>query len=171
MTHTPDIARIWRAGFVRRWHANHDLCHTVDPVDGHEARVAKLVMALWPDDVDIETIWLALTHDDGEHVTGDIPYTFQKPEELLLAEENAISEMWGEYQYCGLAIDRVKFCDRLDAYLWAHKYAPHVLAEPDWIAARGRIEADAKRHEVWDRLIAAFPCLLDADAFIADLYE
>ena len=38
-----NINSIFRAGFVRRWHSNPDLCHTADRIDGHSARVARIM--------------------------------------------------------------------------------------------------------------------------------
>jgi hypothetical protein len=38
---------------------------------------------------------------------------------------------------------RLKFLDRLDAYLWAQHHAPHIMARQDWTADRLRLEGMA----------------------------
>ena len=64
----------WRATFVRRWHRNPDLADTNDPIGGHSARVALLLLNYWPLS-SIFAITHALTHDLGEAYAGDVPAT------------------------------------------------------------------------------------------------
>lgn len=142
-----NLLSIFRAGFVRRWHANPDLCHTVDRIDGHSARVARTIVKLWPDS-SRNIILAALTHDDGESVTGDIPWTYTKTPEQLQAEKEARDKLWPDLRrnlLTGLEQRRLKFADRLDAYLWARHHAPHILGDSDWRDARNWLldEADA----------------------------
>lgn len=49
MTHTTDINRIFMAGLTTRWHTNPHLAQSCDRIDGHQGRVARLAIAIWPD--------------------------------------------------------------------------------------------------------------------------
>ena len=132
-----NLNSIFRAGFVRRWHSNPDLCHTVDRIDGHSARVARIILALHPSP-SVALIRAALTHDDGESVTGDMSAVCkhgnpQLAEMLAEAEYAARRALWGPPQYMPQC-DRnwLKFADRLDAYMWAAHHAPHIMDRDDW---------------------------------------
>jgi hypothetical protein len=46
---TRHLERIFHAGLTRRWHTNAHLNGTCDRLDGHQARVARIILALWPD--------------------------------------------------------------------------------------------------------------------------
>ena len=67
------LPALYNAGAVRRWHTNPHMAHVVDTIDGHSGRVAKLILLLHPAP-SMALIRAALTHDDGEHATGDVPY-------------------------------------------------------------------------------------------------
>ncbi len=145
-----DLLAIWRAGFVRRWHTNPDLSHTVDRIDGHAARVAKIIFALHPDP-SVELIRAALVHDDGESVVGDIPQTFKErcgeawADALERTEYLASVDLWGHWRQ---ALDRndlawLKLADHLDAYMWAAHHAPRVLDGDGWPEARRNLIAMA----------------------------
>ena len=126
---------IWNAGATRRWHTNTDLAHTVDRVDGHGARVAKIIIALHPDPSP-ELIKEALIHDDGEYVVGDIPAPIKAAwptlSEILRGAEGAtLDRFYGEREpLTPFEKKWLKFADRLDAYLWAKQHM-EVLAEAD----------------------------------------
>ena len=132
-----NINAIFRAGFVRRWHSNADLCHTVDRIDGHSARVARLILALHPSP-SVALIRAALTHDDGESVTGDMGAVckYGNPQLLSLlarVEYIARTDLWGLDPNLVLAdIQWLKFADRLDAYMWAAHHAPHIMDRDGW---------------------------------------
>ena len=79
-----NLNSIFRAGFVRRWHSDPDLCHTVDPIDGHSARVARIILALHPSP-SVALIRAALTHDDGESVTGDMSAVMKRNNPFIAA--------------------------------------------------------------------------------------
>jgi len=131
------IEAIFRAGFVRRWHSNPDLAHTVDRVDGHSARVAKFLMYLWPESR-VEAIKAALLHDDGEISVGDMSFTLKRRRPdiahgLDQIEAAHINEIWGSPDVMtSCELMRIKFCDRLDAFLWARQHAPQVLDGDGW---------------------------------------
>ncbi len=126
----------WLASFTRRWHASPDLCHTVDPVAAHSGRMGILALHLWGEGASRDLLAACLAHDLGESVTGDIPWGAKanpKLREVLdTLEAQALEAMgmpaemeWDTYR-------RLKFLDRLDAYLWAKHHAPQVLARDDW---------------------------------------
>ena len=152
-----NLTAIFCAGFTRRWHANPDLCHTIDPVDGHSARVARIILALHPAPT-LQLISAALTHDDGESVTGDVPWPFKaqmiEAERALLdiAEARAVSDLWGDLPRDDSS-QWLEFADRLDAYMWAKHHAPHVLSGDGWPEARAMIESQAIALGVVDKVM------------------
>ena len=132
-----NLNSIFRAGFVRRWHSDPDLCHTVDRIDGHSARVARIILALHPSP-SVALIRAALTHDDGESVTGDMGAMCKREnpqlaEMLAEAEYAARRALWGVDPYLR-HVDHLwlKFADRLDAYMWAAHHAPHIMGRDGW---------------------------------------
>lgn len=138
------IETVFRAGFVHRWHANPDLCHTVDRIDAHQGRVARLLCHLWPDSR-AEAIHYALTHDDGESVVGDQPATTKGAFDLTQAEAVARRAIWpGEVSLTSVELLRIKMCDRLDAYFWARHYAPQTLLGDGWPECRDWLLATAE---------------------------
>lgn len=131
-----DLTAIFRAGFVRRWHTNPDLAHTCDRIDGHGARVARIILA-WNPDPSLELIKAALIHDDGESVVGDMPYpakTGRLATEYCHAEGVASRKIWGDAPMLSKPNDGtwLKFADRLDAYMWAAHHAPHIMDSDGW---------------------------------------
>ena len=133
-----NLTSIFRAGFVRRWHSNADLCHTVDRIDGHSARVARIILALHPSPP-VGLIRAALTHDDGEGVTGDMSAVCkggnpELAEMLAEAEYAARRALWGPDPYLRhIEHAWLKFADRLDAYMWAAHHAPHIMGSDGWV--------------------------------------
>lgn len=134
-----DLLAIFRAGFVRRWHTHPDLAHTCDRIDGHSARVARIIFALHPAP-SVELIRAALTHDDGESVVGDMPYggkTGRLGTEYRHAEGTAMRQLWSsDPMLSGNDAQWLQFADRLDAYMWAAHHAPRVLGGDGWPEAR-----------------------------------
>jgi len=141
------LRNIFRAGFVRRWHTNPDLAHTCDRIDGHSARVARFILALHPKP-SAALLEAALTHDDGESVVGDMPYSAKRGSlgvELRDAEVRAASALWGGSPLLqGDDMRWLKFADRLDAYMWAAHHAPHVMDRDGWPEAREWLLDEAK---------------------------
>lgn len=154
MTHTTDIQRVFYAGLTTRWHTNPWLAQTCDRLDGHQGRVARLILALWPD-ASRDLLIVALTHDDGESVTGDIPATYGKTIEQMSAEALAQSEIWGTgFQLLArYERERLRLADKLDAYMWAEHHAPAVVLDnPEWSEAWQEIVKLAVELGVEDRL-------------------
>ena len=154
MTHQTDIQRVFYAGLTTRWHTNPHLAQTCDRLDGHQGRVARLILALFPD-ASRDLLIAALTHDDGESVTGDIPATTIKTVEQVAAERMAQDEIWGSgFQLLArYERDRLRLADKLDAYMWAEHHAPSVVLDNDeWSKAWQEIVKLAVELGVEDRL-------------------
>ena len=136
---TANLTAIFRAGSVRRWHANPDLCHTVDRVDGHAARVARIILAMHPAP-SLALVSAALQHDDGESVSGDVPADAKRRDPFLsdrlhVIESAAIVALWGDKTAISLSVEEriwLKFADRLDAFMWASEHAPEIMGEVGW---------------------------------------
>ena len=156
------LLKAFRAGFVRRWHTNPDLAHTNDRIDGHSARVARIVLMLHPNP-SVALIRECLIHDDGESVVGDVkaPTKDANPKwaaDLASMEMDARSRLWGRSEKANctdLDYRWLKFADRLDAYMWAKHHAPHVLSGDGWPRALEWLEATATAFEVLDQVRSA----------------
>ena len=148
-----DINRIFQAGLTQRWHTNPWLTHTTDRLDGHQGRVARLIIALWPD-ASRDLIIAALSHDDAESITGDIPYPRGKTTEQERAEAAARIIVWQRRAPMLSSQDeaRLRFCDRLDAAMWMLHWAPQCKDREDWKDALTWIDHEATRLGVEDRL-------------------
>lgn len=140
MTNTTLIKKIWGATFLRRWHKNAHLAHTPDTLAGHQGRVAILLLQYWPDS-SAHAIKYALTHDIPEaFAAGDMCGEFKRNnpdiyEMLDKAEQRQADKLALAWSVTISEKQRVTFCDRLDAYLWAQHHAPHILNTTDWIEA------------------------------------
>ena len=130
----------WLATFVRRWHCHHDLSHTTDPVGYHGARMAILALHLWPD-ASRDLMIACLIHDLGESVTGDIPWPAKNAspylkQELDAMEGEALAAMGLGCKTLPRDTRRLKYLDRLDAYLWAMHHKPKLRKRKEWREAR-----------------------------------
>jgi len=129
-----DLQSIFNAGRVRRWHTSPVLSCTDDYLDGHQGRVARLALALFPDDAVL--LRAALTHDDGESATGDVPNPVKNKMPIAFRswwdqmEDAAARAMWGPQ--LSPSAHRLRLCDKLDALMWVQHHAPHLLARADW---------------------------------------
>ena len=148
------LGAIFRAGRLRRWHSHPQMVEFDDRLDAHHARVARLIMALWPD-ASLALIRAALTHDDGENGetgTGDIPgpVKMQMPDWmqawLASRETQGRVALWGDEPWLTLEEqDRLDFADLLDRLLLVGWARPELLNEPHWVkAARELDDAAAK---------------------------
>ncbi len=139
---------IFDAGQVRRWHTNSALARTQDTTAEHSARVARLVLGMWPF-ASRELLIASLQHDDGEsRAWGDIsgPAKARMSAaarcELEQAEEAAIVDLWGhKTRLCDRDAAMLRLADRLDAFMWAKRHAPHILDRDGWLEARAWLEA------------------------------
>jgi 5'-deoxynucleotidase len=140
------ITKAFHAGFVRRWHTNPYLAHTVDRIDGHSARVARIILMLHPAP-SAGLLAAALIHDDGESVVGDLPGPFKANLEyasvyaLDKIEKNATRAIWGD-RVPTLTKDEcawMHMADRLDAYMWCAHHAPDQIDTKEWGKARTEI--------------------------------
>jgi len=142
-----DLKAIFRAGCVLRWHTNPDLATTGDRIDGHSARVARILIALHPSP-SVSLLCHALIHDDGESAVGDVPAPAKDStpglaEWLEVAEEVERRRLWsgaaGMDGSAGLTDSErmwLRFADRLDAFQWAAHHAPCALNGDGWPHAR-----------------------------------
>ena len=163
------LTQIYRAGRVRRWHANPDLAHTDDRIDGHSARVARIILALHPAP-SFDLVRAALIHDDGESVTGDVPADAKRmfpalARFLKAIERQAILRLWGTLPGTGLTardLEWLEFADRLDAYMWTKAHRPDILARDGWPEALATLTAMAAEFGVSDALRGATGQVEDA---------
>ena len=135
----------WLATFTRRWHANPDMCHTIDPVSGHSARMGVLALKLWPD-ASRDLLVACLCHDLGEHMTGDVAWPAKQDPELGAAldriEEASLKAMGLFYALPERDAKRLKYLDRLDAYLWTQHHRPDILSRDGWPEALAWLERE-----------------------------
>jgi len=133
------ILRAWRASFVRRWHNNPDLCHTVDPDSGHQGRTALLVLLFEPD-ASRNLLAHAITHDQGEVMPGDMSHDAKKAMPDLAKQ---IAQLEAKERVAqGFCLPNLterekkilKLCDWLDAWLWMMKHERRLYARKDWQA-------------------------------------
>lgn len=126
----------WLATFTRRWHANPELCHTIDPVGAHSGRMAVLALHLWGDGASRDLLAACLCHDLGEHMTGDVAWPAKQDAALGAAldriEAESLDRMGMTYSLSAEDARRLKYLDRLDAYLWVQHHRPDVLDRDGW---------------------------------------
>lgn len=142
----------WLAGFVHRWHAGTSapwLAHTNDRIDGHGGRMAVLALHFWPD-CSRDLLAACVTHDLGEYISGDLPWSSKN--EMDCETYEAFDSIEGlARRHMGMEFHpydrrdhaRLKFLDRLDAYLWAQHHAPQLMGRDDWGTAREWLEREA----------------------------
>jgi len=136
---TPTAA--WYATLTPRWHAGDSapwLARSGDTVGAHGARMAIMAKRTWPD-ASPALIWACIAHDLGEAVSGDAPMSAKADAELKAAldrvEAQALNDMGIDMPLSALDRARLKYLDRLDAYLWAEHHAPHLMEWDKWQAA------------------------------------
>jgi 5'-deoxynucleotidase YfbR-like HD superfamily hydrolase len=140
----------WLASLVRRWHCNPHLSHTVDLVAAHSGRMGIMALEIFGRDASRELLAACLVHDLGEWATGDIPFDAKRDPDLRDAsdrlEATALADMGLLFDLSARDARRLKYLDRLDAYLWAQHHAPQLLTRQDWRDQRAWL--DAEREEV-----------------------
>ena len=157
MIRFPDLARMFTAARVRRWHTNPVLSDTSDHLDGHQGRVARIILALHPDP-SAELLACALTHDDGEWAIGDwatpiksrLKTTAPRLLEIIERDEReGRIEVWGErvvrWERALTDDDRewLVFADKLDALMWCAFHNPVLFGKAEWPAARAWVHGRA----------------------------
>lgn len=145
-----DLHRTWRATFTRRWHSNPDLCQTHDPVGAHSARVALIMLALWPD-TSREAIVAALMHDLAESVVGDLPPAGKSMLANAATAERLIATQNGWHiALKDVDATRLRFADQLDAFMWADHH--RATDTDEWHDAREMLVYQAERLGVRKKL-------------------
>lgn len=145
----------WMATFVTRWHAGTSapwLAHTVDRIGGHGGRMAVLALYFWPD-ASRDLLAACVTHDLGEYVAGDLPWSVKgaNPEFVTASDAiqgHALEAMGFDMDISRTDLRRLKFLDRLDAYLWAQHHAPQIMSREDWVMAGQWLVDEAEAMEV-----------------------
>lgn len=136
----------WRATFTRRWHANPDMCHSIDPVGWHSGRMGVLALHIWGAGASRDLLVACLCHDLGEHMTGDVAWPAKQDAALGAAldriEEQSLRDMGMGFTLSAPDQRKLKFLDRLDAYLWVMQTAPHVLSGDGWPEALAWLERE-----------------------------
>lgn len=156
--HANRLLRIWRAGRVRRWHTDPFLSSSPDYLDGHGARVAKLMLGIWFD-ADREMLIQALTHDDGEPGAGDMSHPVKLAYPAMAKQLKAIEQSYREALWPDLLDPSFEdsftypflvLCDRLDAWLWVAHHAPKMLEERRWQEERRSLLLLAQSLKVYE---------------------
>lgn len=152
-----NLQTIFNAGRVRRWHKNAALSWTDDYNDGHQGRVARLILALHPKPSNY-LLAAALTHDDGEIESGDMDAEFKRSNPIIADalqkfEDAATCKMWGVNFTPSSALNPkekswLKFCDRLDAYMWVKHKQPSELEKEDWQRQNKELKEFAEKNGI-----------------------
>lgn len=150
------LQAIFSAGRVRRWHKNPALSWTDDYLDGHQGRVARILLALHPKP-SAALLAAALTHDDGEAGPGDMAGDDKRANPVLAGligdlEHAKYVELWGGPPIADALPETdqawLKFADSLDAYMWMMHKAPGESSGNGWPEQRGRLVDFAHLHEI-----------------------
>jgi hypothetical protein len=102
-----------------------------DYIDGHSARVARLVCAIFPKSIEVTV--MALTHDDGEAGTSDLPahVKAKMPEDVRewwdAQEDAAAAYVWNDAGGVDYDVPELRLCDILDRLMYVQHKAPHLL--------------------------------------------
>lgn len=148
----------WEAGFLRRWHANPDMCECGDTVSSHSHRMSVLACYLFYPSKEL-LAYIAM-HDLGEVGSGDIAYPFKKshPECYELLEgfgDKTVAEMGlVTPELSSLDKDQLWLLDRLDAHLVMLRYAPHLNKQKGWEVGREAIVRKASELGVSSEVIS-----------------
>lgn len=152
----PNPLAVYRTGFTQRYHGNAEMAWMGQTNGHHQWSVAVLLLTLWPD-TPLDAVREALLHDTGETGACDMsaPAKQKYPEAaaaILTAELRERAEM-GVPEVENLSDRqwrRIKFCDRLERYLFAKTRAPWVLFRDGWPQLRTQLMKDARSLHVKD---------------------
>ena len=137
-------SHLWLSGRVMRWHAHPRMAGTGDRLDGHHGRVAQIILERHPDP-SVALLRAALTHDAGEMIVGDLPWSFkaQMPDVAKrhkLVEEVARDTIAGAFPDLSESDQTwLHWADRLDAYLFAQHHGES-MGDIEWRLAREEID-------------------------------
>jgi 5'-deoxynucleotidase YfbR-like HD superfamily hydrolase len=113
-----------------------------------------LALHFWPDS-SRDLLVACLCHDLGESVIGDVPGPAKRMHDIgeVLAEieAKAIDDMGMGFSLSSADMHRLRYLDRLDAYLWAKHHAPHVLAQDDWRECLAWLQREADTLNIKDQ--------------------
>lgn len=126
--------KVFLAGLVRRWHCEP---HTLAPenVAEHSWLVAMFIARLHPNPP-AKLLMAALTHDLGEHATGDVPYFFKKVASDAFIMELDGAEHQGRIAVCGEELGGILADLDEESRLW--------LGEADLLAALYRLAFESQ---------------------------
>lgn len=156
------IADTWGHG-VMRWHASTSLSlqRSGDCTDAHSARMARMALWLWGDDVSRELLAAIVCHDvaeGGPGGTGDVPGPSKHGAygSAVLERQRGLDEVRGVGRLMA-ALDvhddnRLRFLDRLDAYRWAALVEPRALDSGGFPECRDWLLREAERLGVRDKV-------------------
>jgi hypothetical protein len=130
---------------VRRWHSNPDLCHIVDPIGAHSARMMAQAMTYWPD-TSREMLLAILYHDAHEDILGDIPAN--APVEMRATRDKLAFgidyENGWAFEITPLERRRLKFLDRLDAHRVAMRACHWLQRRQEWRESGTWLDSEAE---------------------------
>jgi len=147
---------LYRTGFTQRYHGNADMAWTGQTNGHHQWGVTVLLLALFPDEVNLAVVWEALHHDTGESGVCDMlaPAKRKYPAvaaEVAGAEANERVEMGvPEAVLSEREAAMLKLCDRLESLLFARVRTPWVLSGDGWPEMRDEVVAMAADRGVAD---------------------
>lgn len=141
---------LYRTGFVQRYAQNPEMAWTGQTLGHHQWGVAVLLLRLFGDRVDnLAVVWEALHHDTGEMGSCDASAPAKRRHPAMaaaIAEAEAVERV--ELGVCEAALTEdeaamLKFCDRLESYLFASVRTPWVLRGDGWPEMRDALLEDA----------------------------
>tara|TARA_R110000782_G_scaffold2628_7_gene9994 strand:+ start:5965 stop:6432 length:468 start_codon:yes stop_codon:yes gene_type:complete len=146
------IYPIWLSGLVRRWHCNPDLAHTAQSNAQHQWGCAILAIHLFPNNHRL--LIDAITHDVGEVGLGDVSGPAKWRDPVLKATiEAAESANFLRLELIEpMKTDELSLIDRLEAYLWAERHAPHTMDGDGWPECLEDIKSMARHLRVYDKV-------------------
>lgn len=150
---------LYRTGFVQRYAQNPEMAWTGQTLGHHQWGVAVLLMRLFGDRVNLAVVWEALHHDAGEMGACDAsaPAKNRHPRMAeAIAEAEAVERV--ELGVCRAVLTEdeaamLKFCDRLESYLFASVRTPWVLRGDGWPEMRDALLEDAWELDVHSEVI------------------
>ena len=144
------LRALYRAGSVRRYHANPDMAHLGQTNADHQGRCVQLLLMLHPAP-SLALIRAVACHDVGEVWAGDLPGPFKRAEPNLAALHAEAEQAHAERVLgCDLlgVLDRdelrwLALMDALEALAFMATHAPQIAGRDGWPEARRAVIAKA----------------------------